>query len=464
MVATLAVAEDFTVIALPDTQHYSQDYPEIYDAQTQWIVDNVGARNIRFVTHLGDLVDQAGTLYQWQNAFDSMSILDAADVPYGTSNGNHDFLYPGDYYDPAGTNYLTYFDPARFTAEPWWGGASPSGLSNYQVIQVAGQDYLFLHLALETPAAELAWAQEILNANQDKPTWISTHRYLFDWTLAGAFPFVGAGRYDDFNYFFEPLYRHDGIKADDFYANFVAANRQIYLVACGHNHAEYRQTSQNNFGLTVHEVLADYQDESNGGDGWLRIARMRPQSDLIEVESYSPTRDEFRTGDRSDFELNVDFDAYPFAAGDRLLSFQQGVAGYSDTQDTWISEDEPGASFGNATTLVVDDDTTNSLFAEEEGQGLLRFDGLFQAPVTESDPLPDRVPLDASILSASLILHLSDDENLGDTTIRVHRMSTGWSESSTWASLSGGIHVGDGGPDRNFPRRQRPQQRLLANH
>ena len=90
-------AEDWTVVALPDTQNYSQSFPEIYDAQTQWIVDNLAARNIRFVTHLGDLVNEAATLSQWQNAFASMSILDAAQVPYGTATGNHDFLYPGDF-------------------------------------------------------------------------------------------------------------------------------------------------------------------------------------------------------------------------------------------------------------------------------------------------------------------------------------------------------------------------------
>src|SRR5262249_15427963 len=153
-----------------------------------------------------------------------------------------------------------------------------------------------------------------------------------------TFPFVGAGRYDDFNYFFEPLYRHDGIKSDAFYANFVAANRQIYLVACGHNHAEYRQTSQNNFGMTVHEVLADYQDEQNGGDGWLRIATMRPAAQRIDFQTYSPTRAQFRTESKSQFSLPVNFDAYPQPPGYRTVSFQQGVTGYFGTVDTWINE------------------------------------------------------------------------------------------------------------------------------
>ena len=457
-------ADDFTVIALPDTQNYSEDYPAIYDAQTQWIADNAAALDIRFVTHLGDIVNEAATISQWQNAFASMSILDNAGMPYGTATGNHDFLYPGDYYDPAGTNYLTYFDPSRFAGEPWWGGASPSGLSNYQIIDVAGTEYLFLHLAMETPAAELAWAQGVLNAHQDKATWVSTHRYLYDWTLGGIFPPLGAGRYDDFNYFFEPLYRHDGIEANDFYANFVAANRQIFIVTCGHNHAEYRQTSQNNFGLTVHEVLADYQDENDGGDGWLRIHTLRPDMDLIEVDTYSPTRDEFWTDSDSEFDLTVDFDAYPLATGDRIVSFQDGVGGYASTEDTWIDEDRPNNSFGLDTVLVVDDDTTNSLFSEAEGQALLQFDALFQPPVTEADPLPAQIPTDATITSASLILHLADDENVGDTTIRVHQMGVDWSDASTWNSLGGGVNVGsetvgqigtfqgDNDPDQDFSR------------
>lgn len=437
-----ATAEDFTVVALPDTQNYSQSYPQIYTAQTQWIVANEASRDIRFVTHLGDLVNQAQTLSQWANASAAMALLDAADIPNGTATGNHDFLYPGDYYDPSGTNYLNNFGVSRYTGRPWYRGVSPSGLSNYQIISAAGREWLFLHLALETPAAELAWAQGILNQNQDKPTWVSTHRYLYDWTLEGAFPFIGAGRYDDFNYFFEPLYRHDGIKSDVFFDSFVAANRQIYLVMCGHNHAEYRQTSTNNFGLTVHEILADYQDEPNGGDGWLRICRMRPGSDRIEVQSYSPTRNEFWTDGDSQFTLTVDFDAYPLAEGDRVLGFQQGVDGYTGTRDTWVGSAIANSSRANAATLWVDDDTENSFFGEDPGQALLRFEDIFQPPVQEGDPLPDRIPTDATINDADLIITLADDEDLGNTTVRVYRMTRSWNDGSTWNSLGGGINVG----------------------
>src|SRR5512134_4018126 len=54
------VGPDFTLVALPDTQFYSSSLnggsPAIFKAQTDWIVANTAARNIAFVTQLGDCV------------------------------------------------------------------------------------------------------------------------------------------------------------------------------------------------------------------------------------------------------------------------------------------------------------------------------------------------------------------------------------------------------------------------
>ena len=57
---TGAPADDFTIIAMPDTQYYSASFPATYISQTQWIVDNRATRNIAFVTQLGDCVDKTG--------------------------------------------------------------------------------------------------------------------------------------------------------------------------------------------------------------------------------------------------------------------------------------------------------------------------------------------------------------------------------------------------------------------
>lgn len=68
----------FSIAVLPDTQFYSryattdesQQFQKTYgstpfDAQTQWIADNAAKYGIRFVIHLGDVVDQQGKPNQW---------------------------------------------------------------------------------------------------------------------------------------------------------------------------------------------------------------------------------------------------------------------------------------------------------------------------------------------------------------------------------------------------------------
>lgn len=56
--------EDFTIIVLPDTQLYAQNYPDIFTAQIKWIIDNEAEENTVFVTHLGDIVNTADIVTQ----------------------------------------------------------------------------------------------------------------------------------------------------------------------------------------------------------------------------------------------------------------------------------------------------------------------------------------------------------------------------------------------------------------
>ncbi|HEX3596186.1 MAG TPA: hypothetical protein VHU80_13840 [Polyangiaceae bacterium] len=56
--ARAAHAEPFTLIVMPDTQSESTNTPQVkFTAMTQWIVDNRAAMNVKFVAHVGDLVN-----------------------------------------------------------------------------------------------------------------------------------------------------------------------------------------------------------------------------------------------------------------------------------------------------------------------------------------------------------------------------------------------------------------------
>lgn len=439
--STTILDEEFYVIGLPDTQYYSESYPEIFLAQTQWIVNNRATLDIRFVSHYGDLVQHGtGSLApgEYANAKAAMSVLEDANVPHGVVSGNHDVLEDGIVGQPYdNTNYLNYFGPQYYEDRSWFGGASPSGLSTYQTFSGSGYDFIALHIDLETPHSELAWAQGVINANRDKPVMVTTHRYLQDaedYTL--GVPVVPSGRYPESWYAIEGQYNPNGIRAEEFFDHFVANNRNIFLVNAGHFHEEYRQTSTNYHGLPVHEVLADYQDDPNGGNGYLRMMRFDPADDRIEVSSYSPTLDNFLTEDESQFVLNVDFERYQ--APNPTVYFQSGVSGYTGTQDTWINENSQGSSYGNSSTLVVDDDTTNSWWRDREGQALLRFDDIIGTGAGQ-------IPLGATITKATLKLTLKDDIDnpFYNPDFYLYYMTRSWNESSTWDSLGGGLSGSD---------------------
>lgn len=427
----------FSVIGLPDTQNYSSSYPQIFTTQTNWVVDHIAELGIRFVSHYGDIVNNADQVFQWDNADVSMRILDDSGIPYGVCPGNHDILPSGGSGQPfIPENYVARFGPSRFVNDAFYRGASPSGMSSYQYFAAGGVDFLALHLACDMPVAELAWAQGVLDANKRRCVMVTTHRYLQDAEdYTSGVPLVASGRYPSVWYSAEGLYDPQGIQSNDAWMWFLRKNTNIFLINCGHFHEEYRQVSLNVAGNPVHEVLADFQDDPNGGDGWLRIMKFDTVSGSINVDTYSPTLQAIRTADESDFNLAVNFGDYRLPTDVGFKAFQQGVSGYEGTQDTWLSQQNPNTSYGNNSTRVSDDDTANSFIADYRGQALVRFDGLVA---------PNQVPAGSTITNATLVIDVPDDIDtpLFNPSFMVYRVIRDWNESSTWNSLGGGLTVG----------------------
>ncbi len=119
-----AAAEDFTIVVVPDTQHYvdSADRTGTFNQQTQWIVDNADDLNVVFVSQLGDITENFDTVeVEWQRADSAMDILDNAGIPNNLAPGNHDMSTPG---AVTSNFYDTYFPPSRYAphGSTWYGG------------------------------------------------------------------------------------------------------------------------------------------------------------------------------------------------------------------------------------------------------------------------------------------------------------------------------------------------------
>ena len=137
--AEFAIAEEFSIVVLPDTQFYSQNNPAIFNAQTQWIRTNLATENIIYVAHLGDIVDSFGCNggpTEWGNADTAMDELDGApttadDIAYGVLPGNHDWdptTPGGSTCDTTRNQYNANFGPGRYGS--YYGGNQFSSATN----------------------------------------------------------------------------------------------------------------------------------------------------------------------------------------------------------------------------------------------------------------------------------------------------------------------------------------------
>jgi hypothetical protein len=199
--------------------------------------------------------------------------------------------------DPNAVNYINHFCCSRFAGRLWYMGTSPSRKSNYQIIEADGYSFLFLNLSIDTPRQELDWAQQVLDQNRDKLVVLSTHRYLYDFRIIQGY--YGDGILGQDTYIETGLadgwYDLDGMWPAELFETFVRTHKNIFLVLCGHCYAQYYQVSQNNWGLPVAEVLTDYQAETNGGNGWLRLMTFDMEAGKIDFSTYSPTEQRSRT-------------------------------------------------------------------------------------------------------------------------------------------------------------------------
>jgi len=315
----------FTIVVLPDTQIYSKSYPGIFTAQTQWIVNNITGKNIVFVTQEGDLVDTYNSTTEWTNANTSMSLLDGA-VPYGVLAGNHDKLtdtlsgqYPD--YPTDSTYYNQTFPYTRYQSQSWYGGHYPEtgNNNNYQLFSAGGDDYIILHLE-DTPGTNvIAWANSILTANSSRNAIITTHSYL-----------DGSGNYNG------------KWGSTQYIRNMVVANSNVYFVLCGHLSTELTKTTTVGT-RQVYELMADFQGEANGGNGWLRIMRFVPAESKVYIKTYSPWLGQYQTDGNSRFTLDIPMNDFEIIGTDTgVPSGQNASIVWSDlsvgTQYEWYAE------------------------------------------------------------------------------------------------------------------------------
>ena len=282
--------KSFTVVLLPDTQNYSEKYPDTYVAQTLWIRKRVKEDNVKFAIHLGDIVQTSTKKPEWENANRAMQLLDGV-VPYSVAPGNHDMVVK----DRNTTLYNQYFSPARFKDRKWYGGhMGKTNDNNYCFFEACGMKFMVINLEFAPRDEALEWAAGVAKRHPDHRVIVATHCYM---------------RPNGRDTGCATSYRVAGNSGEQMWQKFIRKQPNIFLVVSGHVLGVGLQTSTNDAGGKVLEMLTDYQGLPNGGDGWLRSLQFVPAENKIHVKTYSPLLDQHNENPKESFSLDYNFKA-----------------------------------------------------------------------------------------------------------------------------------------------------------
>ncbi len=311
--------EDFTVIALPDTQHYTwrSNTFQIFIDQTQWVINQKVNLNIVLVDHLGDIVDYSEPV-QWQRARLALDLLNQNDIAIGVAPGNHDYdaidayTGQGNLYDknfPA-TTAISVADGLgipSYEQYDWYGGymggtndvvTSDDGVytnrlwkNNYVLFSAGGMDFINIAMEFNFPFEAQQWLDDVLTAFPNRRAIISTHQFLRDNNTVTSSGNVQA-----------------------VLNNILAEHCNVFLILCAHNHdgdtpGVAELNLQNSCGKPVYIRMSNYQEEENGGDGYLRIMKFHPSKSTIDVTTYSPVLNQYKTDAYNQFTLQYDMSA-----------------------------------------------------------------------------------------------------------------------------------------------------------
>lgn len=274
---------DFTLGVLPDTQAYSQSLPEIFPKMNSWFVANREALNLKYIFHLGDIVNNLDQSYQWHTASHAMRLFDQSSVPYGVIAGNHDVGDGIDY-----QIYSLYFGEKRFKSRPWYGGSYKDNRGHYDLIDAGGKKFIMIGMGWGIGREEVTWLNETLKRYKDRTAILYVHEYL-----------NGEGQ--------------RSIEGNLIFDKVVCPNANVRMVLSGHFYGAARREDRIDDNLDgrpdrkVMQILTDYQS-LQGGQGFLRVMGFDLSHNRVYVRTFSPLNKKTHVfkNDQDNFTISLD--------------------------------------------------------------------------------------------------------------------------------------------------------------
>lgn len=278
-----------TLVLMPDTQCYTLFAPEVMEAQTRFIEEQLTSRNIVHMAHLGDITDRSSQ-EEWERAHHALAPLFGR-LSMTLVSGNHDLGEEGRA-DTRVSRMDSTFAPTDLMVD----GTFDGGVQNS--FTLVEDRLLVLGLEFAPRAAVVAWANEVLTAHPERAAIVVTHAYLGP----------DGERYDhegDTPQDFSPYQYgvatggdvHDG---EELWRELISLHPNVVMVVSGHVPRGFEVLlSEGAEGHEVVQLMADYQQgtmcDPNGtdGDGYLLLVELPSDGGDIRVRSFSPYLDRY---------------------------------------------------------------------------------------------------------------------------------------------------------------------------
>jgi len=256
---------DFRILLLNDTQHYGKRrFPMLQSIVDFALKEAERDEDLLLCIHTGDVLASG---YDDESAAELARLTEA--MPYLLCAGNHDVDSSGS--RSAYRKFVKLFPHlAEFSEE----NLRDEGRCLSYTFTKNGVNFIVIGTGWIVRNSDVEWINEKLAAHPDHYAILFTHSYLR----------TSEGRTDT---------------GDRLYKKVVLQNPNVHLILCGHKHdcrvetVKIDDDGDGSMDRSLHQMISNYQDVGDGGDGYLRFLDFDLEKGQIAVSTYSPYLDDY---------------------------------------------------------------------------------------------------------------------------------------------------------------------------
>ena len=323
---------EFTYVVFGDTQDYIQQSDKSYAnpsfvSRVDWILEQSGQRTIKFVTHLGDVVNVPSEEREWLLATNQLERLREANIPCAFAPGNHDLTW-GD--TTPITDHLDSYDLSGWLSHGSFDGfkgrqysklsdindrysdreaqhaleisdVAGRGANSYQLLTHLGENFIFIHLQCSIPTNVLKWVDGVLDQYYDRLAIIVEHEGLGD--VNAMLPFNSEADRLNMGRMRANRFTSNGSTSAQYqWERCFSRHSNVLMILSGHENELLSgiRTSRGLYGNDVVEINQTYPEISYSD--WLRTYVVNTERKTITVHTYSPYQKRLCDGKGDEFD------------------------------------------------------------------------------------------------------------------------------------------------------------------